>query len=161
MSSNLNNISQQDINNSVSDSVITRVAREFRGSPGVFIGISHGTELIHNEISFLPYSAVSVGWGWASYPHSFGGANRIVGNHIHSHMQLLGDVSHSSCQWPHQMTSQVLNFAQCERCAGGCDLLVGGSGQHAVRDAMEISKHLNDSATQCSEPQLDSRFRRQ
>jgi hypothetical protein len=98
VSSNLNNISQQDINNSVSDSVITRVAREFRGSPGVFIGISHGTELIHNEISFVPYSAVSIGWGWASYPHSFGGANNISGNHIHSHMQLLGDVSHSSCQ---------------------------------------------------------------
>lgn len=94
--SNLHNISQQDINNTVSDSVISHVSREFRGSPGIFIGISHGTELTHNEISFCPYSAVSVGWGWASYPYSFGGANNISGNHIHHHMQLLGDVSQAA-----------------------------------------------------------------
>jgi hypothetical protein len=94
--SNVHNSSQQDINNSVSDSVITHVSREFRGSPGVFVGLSHGTELLHNEIAYVPYTAVSLGWGWASYPHSFDGANNISGNHIHHHMQLLGDVSNQS-----------------------------------------------------------------
>ena len=99
--SNMHNMSQQDLNNSVSDSVITHVSREFRGSPGVFVGLSHGTELLHNEIAYVPYSAVSLGWGWASYPHSFDGANSISGNHIHHHVstQSLLDQSSGGMAW--------------------------------------------------------------
>ena len=39
----------------------------------------------------LPYSAISLGWGWSSYPYTYGGLNNIVGNHIHDHMRVLGD----------------------------------------------------------------------
>ena len=47
-------------------------------------------QLAHNEISHLPYSAISLGWGWNAYPYTYGGENAIVNNHIHDHMQVLG-----------------------------------------------------------------------
>ena len=37
------------------------------------------------------YSGISLGWGWDSFHYSFDGANRVEGNHIHHHMQVLGD----------------------------------------------------------------------
>ena len=39
----------------------------------------------------ISYTAISLGWGWSAYPHTFDGANRILCNNIHHHMQLLGD----------------------------------------------------------------------
>ena len=82
---------QFDINNTVSDCTITDVANEYRGHPGILVGFSHGTTIEHNEVAYVPYTAISLGWGWSGYPHTFDGANSIVANNIHHHMQVLGD----------------------------------------------------------------------
>jgi hypothetical protein len=37
------------------------------------------------------FACADRGWGWSGYPHTFDGANRIVSNNIHHHMQVLGD----------------------------------------------------------------------
>jgi hypothetical protein len=79
------------VNNTVSDCTVHHVSVEFRGHPGLLIGFSHGTLIEHNELAFLPYTAISVGWGWSGYPHTFDGGNRILSNNIHHHMQVLGD----------------------------------------------------------------------
>jgi hypothetical protein len=84
-------LAQQDHNNSVEDCTIVDVANEYRGHPAVIVGFSIGTTLAHNEIAFVPYTAISVGWGWYAYPNSFDSSNAVVGNHIHHHMQVLGD----------------------------------------------------------------------
>ena len=83
--------SQQEINNTVADCVISRTAAEYRGHPGLSIGFSHGTRIEHNEIFNIPYTAVSLGWGWDTFPFTYDGDNHIVGNNIHHHMLLLGD----------------------------------------------------------------------
>lgn len=61
---NLTDRSQHDADNSVTDSIIARVASEFHGAPGLAVFYSRGTALVHNEIHDLPYSGISIGWGW-------------------------------------------------------------------------------------------------
>lgn len=56
----------QDLDNTVVDSTISQVSQEYRGHPGILVGFSRGTKILHNEIFDLPYSAISLGWGWNS-----------------------------------------------------------------------------------------------
>lgn len=50
--------------NVVSNNHIHGVGREFKGSAGIIAGYTEGTRIAHNLIYDLPYSAISVGWGW-------------------------------------------------------------------------------------------------
>jgi hypothetical protein len=88
-------------NNAVVNNFIHDVAVEYRGGVGVFAGYTDGTVIAHNEIRALPYSGVSIGWGWGE--EDAGGSpnyyqpfkydtptpaqkNRIEYNHIHGVM---------------------------------------------------------------------------
>jgi hypothetical protein len=62
----------------------------FYGCVGVWVGITRGTTVAHNEIYDLPYSGVSVGWVWNPTPSPCRD-NRIQFNHIHHVMQVLSD----------------------------------------------------------------------
>ena len=91
--------------NRVVESRIHNVAREYKGGVGVFVGYTDGTVLAHNEIYDLPYSGISVGWGWGETDAGGGGYahpalfdtptpsrdNRIECNHIHHVMLELDD----------------------------------------------------------------------
>jgi hypothetical protein len=84
-------------NNAVTNCSIHDCGVEYMDSVGVFVGYTDGTRVAHNEIWRLPYSGVSVGWGWGQ--EDAGGAtedqlvrfqtptparnNRIEFNHIH------------------------------------------------------------------------------
>ena len=87
--------------NRITNNTITRCGVEYQDSIGVFCGYTDGTVIAHNEISELPYTGVSVGWGWGM-PDAGGGGytspqvydtptvcrrNRIEYNHIHHVMQ--------------------------------------------------------------------------
>jgi hypothetical protein len=61
---NITDASKQDADNVLTDSTITTAAAEFHGAPGVTVFYARGTSLVHNEISELPYSGISIGWGW-------------------------------------------------------------------------------------------------
>ena len=91
--------------NTVANCYIHDVGVEFKGSVGIFVGYTDGTTIAHNEIRDLPYTGVSVGWGWGE-EDAGGGAygqrpfyetpttaknNRIELNHIHHVMQELND----------------------------------------------------------------------
>jgi hypothetical protein len=88
--------------NAVVNNFIHDVAVEYRGGVGVFAGYTEGTLIAHNEIASLPYSGISVGWGWGE-EDAGGGApnyympykyatptpaknNRIEYNHLHDLM---------------------------------------------------------------------------
>lgn len=91
--------------NRVSDCLIERVGAEYEDSVGIFTGYVQETVIEHNEIRDLPYSGISVGWGWGeedsgggNYPIPFvyeqatpARDNRIANNHIYRVMQRRND----------------------------------------------------------------------
>ena len=94
-------------NNAVVNNYIHDCCVEYMGGVGVFAGYTDGTVIAHNEICRLPYSGISVGWGWgeedagggaAHYYMPFkydtptpAGNNRMEYNHIHHVMNPLQD----------------------------------------------------------------------
>jgi hypothetical protein len=94
-------------NNSIVNNFIHDCAVEYMGGVGVFAGYTERTVIEHNEITALPYSGISLGWGWGeedagggppNYVQPFrydtptpAENNRIEQNHIHHVMQSLED----------------------------------------------------------------------
>ncbi|MBN2294797.1 MAG: right-handed parallel beta-helix repeat-containing protein, partial [Pirellulales bacterium] len=86
-------------NNSVTNNHIHNCCVEYMGGVGVFVGYTDGTKVAHNEIHDLPYSGMSIGWGWGEedagggaenyyMPYRYAtptpsGNNRIENNHIY------------------------------------------------------------------------------
>jgi hypothetical protein len=89
-------------NNTVRNCYIHDCGVDYLGSVGVFAGYTEGTVIAHNEITRLPYSGISVGWGWGEEDAGGGNPdyqqpfkydtptpaknNRIEYNHIHGVM---------------------------------------------------------------------------
>jgi Right handed beta helix region len=73
----------------VRDNVVTHVGVEYRGSIGILVGCVSDVEISHNEIAHLPYTALSLGWGWGERP--CGRSNRVAHNLIHHYTQVLSD----------------------------------------------------------------------
>jgi hypothetical protein len=80
----------QTFNNSVSNNYITNVACEFRGCVGILVGYTKQTIVTHNEIRNLPYTGISLGWGWSN-TETFAGNNEISYNLIDSVMTVMHD----------------------------------------------------------------------
>lgn len=92
--------------NTVRNCLIHDCCLEYKGGVGVFVGYTQRTTVANNEIRELPYSGISVGWGWGE-EDAGGGAyevqgpfyerptvcrdNRIMNNHIHHVMSELQD----------------------------------------------------------------------
>lgn len=49
------------INNYISDA-----AHDFKGCVGIFAGYTQHTVISHNELRNLPYTGISLGWGWSN-----------------------------------------------------------------------------------------------
>jgi hypothetical protein len=86
--------------NTVRTSYVTRVGFDYWDATGIFAGYTTRTTIEQNELFDLPYTAVSVGWGWGSVdPGGSGGyatatpsrENAIRKNLISHHMRALHD----------------------------------------------------------------------
>ena len=77
----------------VSNCTIHDVCTDYQAGCAVFFGYTRACTIAHNEIFDVPYSAISLGWGWTALPKakSFVRGNKIVGNRIHDHMRVLAD----------------------------------------------------------------------
>ncbi|MBN2294105.1 MAG: right-handed parallel beta-helix repeat-containing protein [Pirellulales bacterium] len=94
-------------NNQILNNLIENCAVEYMGGLGVFVGYTEATVIAHNEIRNIPYSGISMGWGWGEedagggreeyyQPYKYDTPttaknNRIEYNHIHHTMQRLID----------------------------------------------------------------------
>ncbi|MFE4372220.1 discoidin domain-containing protein [Streptomyces sp. NPDC056835] len=51
-------------NTTVANNVVTQVADQYNGSVGILAGYTDHSVITHNKVYDLPYSGISVGWGW-------------------------------------------------------------------------------------------------
>ncbi|MFG3063845.1 discoidin domain-containing protein [Streptomyces sp. NPDC048231] len=95
--------------NTVDNNVVTHVADQYNGSLGIFAGYTDHTVISHNKVYDLPYSGISVGWGWgltdkggdSNYPGNSGvpvwdapttaRANKITDNEVSDIMKSQAD----------------------------------------------------------------------
>jgi hypothetical protein len=70
--------------------LITETARDFQDNHGVHISYTKDLWLENNEISFTPYSAVGVGWGWSNAEGWWGGIH-MNKNYVHHAMRVSSD----------------------------------------------------------------------
>jgi len=87
-------------NNTIKNNYINQVGVEYFDQVGIWAGYTDGSLIEHNELSHLPYSGISVGWGWGWVdPGGPGGYtkatparnNTIRHNLIHDYMKTLSD----------------------------------------------------------------------
>jgi hypothetical protein len=74
----------------VKDNYVTQTGAEYQDAVGIFAGYTDSAVIIHNEILNLPYTGISVGWGWNNGVHT-GKNNKICYNLIRNVMQVLID----------------------------------------------------------------------
>src|SRR4029079_19376939 len=74
----------------VKNNYFTRVARDYHGSVAVLATYVEGRVVEHNEIFDLPYTGISVGWGWTTEDTALGN-NSIRYNRIHRVLTQLSD----------------------------------------------------------------------
>lgn len=74
----------------VRHSLIEHCGRQFFGAVGVWVGLAAETAIYFNDIRYVPYTGVSVGWMWNPSPTPCR-QNEVAFNHIHHVMQVLSD----------------------------------------------------------------------
>jgi len=74
------------------NNLVEDVATEDWGAAGLTIGYAKRFVIRHNEFRNLPYTAVSLGWGWNAYWNG-SGYHRLEQNYIHRYAARLYDVA--------------------------------------------------------------------
>lgn len=77
-------------NDRIANSYFRNCASEDWGCVAIAAGYPRGLTIEHNEIVDMPYTCISVGWGWTPHPNAMRD-NKILFNRIHRYMQRLGD----------------------------------------------------------------------
>lgn len=75
----------------ICDNVFHDCANEDWGCVGIAAGYVRDTQIEHNEVFDLPYTGISVGWGWTKMTNAMCD-NLIFANHVHNVGQRLGDL---------------------------------------------------------------------
>ena len=50
--------------NEVLNCEVDSCAIEYFGGVGIFVGVTNNTKILHNYIHSIPYTGISIGWGW-------------------------------------------------------------------------------------------------
>ena len=88
----------------VSNNTAHDLCTDYVAGCGMYAGYTRECSFIHNTLYNLPYTGISLGWGWGqdAMPGAFTTGNFIDGNLIHDHMLLLNDGGAIYCngkQW--------------------------------------------------------------
>ena len=94
----------------IQNNLIHGVAATYRDMCGMTIGYTQYTTVANNLIYDLPYTGVSIGWGWGKKAPVVKG-NRVTQNHIHHVMQVLMDGGAVYCLGYQPLTSIDNNYA--------------------------------------------------
>lgn len=76
----------------ISNNLFNNVANEDWGCVAILAGYVADINIEHNEISEVPYSGISLGWGWTRTVNCMRN-NRVHANHIHHYARHMYDVA--------------------------------------------------------------------
>jgi len=79
-------------NDKIENNLITDVTNEDWGAVGIGAGYVRGIKILHNEISDVSYSGISMGWGWTKTQNAMKN-NTISANKIHHYGKHMYDVA--------------------------------------------------------------------
>ncbi|RNL52608.1 L-rhamnose mutarotase [Pedobacter jejuensis] len=79
-------------NDNIENNLITDVTNEDWGAVGIGAGYVRGIKILHNEISDVSYSGISMGWGWTKTQNAMKN-NTISSNKIHHYGKHMYDVA--------------------------------------------------------------------
>jgi hypothetical protein len=68
--------------NVIANNLITDVGVEYWGAPAITAYYVNNMQIDHNEISNVPYTGISIGWGWSSVPDSTTSHDNHVSNNL-------------------------------------------------------------------------------
>ena len=77
-------------NNVVRNNVVEDTGQDLFDGVGIFAGYTDGTQIEHNELRNLSYTAISVGWGWSTAP-TVAQNNHVAFNRASHVMRRLAD----------------------------------------------------------------------
>jgi hypothetical protein len=78
--------------NVIANNFLTRIGEDYFGSVAILAYYTGDTAIVHNEITDVPYTGISVGWGWGNPPAPEGtGRNHIRHNRVSRYMLQLDD----------------------------------------------------------------------
>jgi hypothetical protein len=76
--------------NTITNNYIARTGRDYYQTVGIMVGYGDSTVIEHNELVDMPFSGISVGWGWADRDNA--ARNNIVRyNEVSRVLQLMDD----------------------------------------------------------------------
>ncbi len=79
-------------NINIARNIITGIGAEFTSAPAITVFCWQNSVISHNEISEIPYSGISMGWGWdAPVDKIININNTIEGNIIHDFLKVTED----------------------------------------------------------------------
>ncbi|MFZ1473537.1 MAG: right-handed parallel beta-helix repeat-containing protein [Anaerolineae bacterium] len=68
--------------NLIANNLITGIGVEYWGAPAITAYYVNHVQIAHNEIANIPFTGVSVGWGWSSAPDSTTSHDNHVTNNV-------------------------------------------------------------------------------
>ena len=82
------NDAQKTMYTVISNNVIRRVGQDYSAMPAIAGYYAAYTQIIHNDIRDVPYSAITLGWGWGHDYQNNGSHNNVISfNRIDGYMQ--------------------------------------------------------------------------
>jgi hypothetical protein len=79
-------------NEKISNNLVADCGAEDWGCVGIGVGYARNIRIEHNEVFNLPYTGISVGWGWTKMTSALRD-NFIQANHVHQVATRLGDTA--------------------------------------------------------------------
>ncbi len=79
-------------NGRIANNLIDNTGNEDWGAVGILAGCVRGVVIAHNEIREVPYSGISVGWGWTKLVGTMRN-NTVQANYIHHYAKHMYDVA--------------------------------------------------------------------
>ena len=121
-------------NNVFENNYIRRIGQEYEDAAAIWVGYARNTTISHNEIDNVPWSGVSIGWGWGA--QSYATNNVVSGNFVGKIGQILQDCGSIYTLGPQPGSRQVRNYLR-DSCDNGFYWDEGTSYHSAVDNVVD------------------------